>query len=89
MALNDTLRKRSAAHWEVVLEQAGVPASRVRTIREVLAEGQLTSRSLLAEIKVADTPVKIPGIGFKLNGDSLLPQRAPRTVGADNDKWIR
>ena len=89
VALNDTLRKCSAAHWEVVLEQAGVPASRVRTIREVLAEGQLTSRSLLAEIEVAGTPVKIPGIGFKLNGDSLLPQRAPRTVGADNDKWIR
>ena len=72
----------------MILVDVGVPASRVRTIGEVLEEGQPASRGLLREIKVASTSVKIPGIGFKLNGHSLVPQRAPKTVGADNKKWI-
>lgn len=86
--LNESFLKDTAIHWEMILVDVGVPASRVRTIGEVLEEGQPASRELLAEIKVASTSVKIPGIGFKLNGHSLVPQRAPKTVGADNKKWI-
>jgi len=81
---------KPARHWETLLDEAGVPASRVRTINELLAEGQPAARGLLTELKVgdADTPLQLPGIGFRLNGDSLTPQRAPRKVGADNDKWL-
>ena len=86
--LNESFLKDTAIHWEMILEDVGVPASRVRTIGEVLDEGQLASRELLAEIEVANNPVKLPGIGFKLNGHSLVPQRAPKMAGADNKKWI-
>jgi crotonobetainyl-CoA:carnitine CoA-transferase CaiB-like acyl-CoA transferase len=81
---------KPAEHWEILLDEAGVPASRVRTINELLSEGQPAARGLLTELKVgdADTPLQLPGIGFRLNGDSLTPQRAPRKVGADNDKWL-
>jgi crotonobetainyl-CoA:carnitine CoA-transferase CaiB-like acyl-CoA transferase len=81
---------KPARHWETLLDEAGVPASRVRTINELLAEGQPAARGLLTELKVgdADTPLQLPGIGFRLNGDSLTPQRAPRKIGADNDKWL-
>jgi len=81
---------KPAEQWETLLDEAGVPASRARTINELLAEGQPAARGLLTELKVgdADTPLQLPGIGFRLNGDSLTPQRAPRKVGADNDKWL-
>ena len=81
---------RSAAHWETELAALGVPASRVRKISEVLAEGQPAARGLLHELDVGQTStsVQLPGIGFQLNGDSLGPTRAPRPLGADNDKWL-
>jgi crotonobetainyl-CoA:carnitine CoA-transferase CaiB-like acyl-CoA transferase len=81
---------RPAAHWETELAALGVPASRVRKISEVLAEGQPAARGLLHELDVgqASVPVQLPGIGFQLNGDSLKPTRAPRPLGADNGKWL-
>lgn len=94
----DALRERmdevfatdTAAHWEARLVGAGVPVSRVRTLSEVIDEGQPAARGLLHEIEVgADaTPVQVPGIGFRLNGDSLGPRRAPRPVGSDNHTWL-
>jgi len=80
----------TAASWEERLAAKGVPASRVRKLSEVIADGQPAARGLLHEIAVgtAATPVQVPGIGFQLNGDSLGPRRAPRPVGADNKKWL-
>ena len=79
----------SAAHWERLLDQAGIPASRVRKLSETLTEGQPQARGLLQTLPVgeAETPVSLPGIGFKLNGASLLPDRPPRSVGADRPQW--
>lgn len=39
--------KQSAKHWETLLNNAGVPAARVRTLDEALAEPQLQSRDVL------------------------------------------
>ena len=39
--------KQTAAYWEEVLNQAGLPAARVRTLDETLSEPQLQSRSVL------------------------------------------
>lgn len=80
----------TAARWEARLVGFGVPVSRVRTLSEVIDEGQPAARGLLHEIGVGSeaTAVMVPGIGFQLNGDSLGPQRAPRSVGSDNDTWL-
>ena len=88
--IENVFRQRSAAEWEALLDQAGVPASRVRSVGEVLAEGQPESRDLLRELPVGirATSVSLPAIGFRLNGDSLQPQQAPRNSGQDNDKYL-
>ena len=88
--IENVFRHRSAAEWETLLDQAGVPASRVRSVGEVLAEGQPESRDLLRELPVGirATSVSLPAIGFRLNGDSLQPQQAPRNSGQDNDKYL-
>ena len=81
---------RSAAEWEAMLDKAGVPSSRVRTLGEVVAEGQPAARSLLGQLEVGEnaTAVQLPAIGFRLNGDSLKPQTAPKDVGADNERYL-
>ena len=88
--IEKAFRQRSAAEWEALLDQAGVPASRVRSVGEVLAEGQPEARDLLRQLSVGvqDTPVSLPAIGFRLNGDSLQPRLAPRRSGQDNDKYL-
>ena len=88
--LEDVFKTRTAAEWEESLDELGVPASRVRSIGEVLREGQPAARGLLHEVAVGDrgTLVQLPSIGFRLNGDSLAPDRPPREVGQDNDRWL-
>lgn len=80
---------RTAAEWETLFDAEGVPASRVRSIGELIAEGQPSARELLHELPVGEhgTPVQMPAIGFRLNGDSLGPRRPPRRVGEDNARW--
>ena len=41
-----TFLLRTAAEWEALLDSAGVPASRVRTMSELLADGQPQARQL-------------------------------------------
>ncbi|MGE3960532.1 MAG: CaiB/BaiF CoA transferase family protein [Dehalococcoidia bacterium] len=83
-------RTRSAAEWEELLNAAGVPSSRVRSLGELLREGQPAARDLVHELPVGEhgTPVRVPAIGFRLNGDSLPPRRAPHRVGEDNARWL-
>ena len=73
----------------MLLDQVGVPASRVRRLSETVAEGQLQARGLLKTLNVGEekVPVSLPGIGFRLNRASLTPDRPPRAVGADNATW--
>ena len=89
-ALIEVFLTKSAKDWEVKLDEAGVPSSRVRTLNEVISEGQPEARSLLGELKVGDAqiPALLPAIGFRLNGDSLRPERPPRKVGEDNKRYL-
>ena len=82
--------RRNAADWETQFDEAGIPASRVRSLGEVVAEGQPEARQLLKEVPVgaASTVVSLPAIGFRLNGDSLQPTRAPGKSGQDNEKYL-
>ncbi len=82
---------KSAVQWEILLDAAGVPASRVRKLSETLAEGQPQARELLQTLAVGEqqTPVALPSVGFKLNGASPGPINPPRPVGADNAKWLK
>ena len=86
----ETFATAAADEWEQRLDAEGVPASRVRQLSEVIDEGQPAARDLLAPLPVgsAERSVSLPGIGFRLNGDSLLPSRSPGEVGRDNDRWL-
>jgi formyl-CoA transferase len=71
--------------------KVGVPAAKIRTIRDVLEEGQPTARGLLHPVRrVADgPPVQVPSAGFKRNGEVRVPERPPRQVGADTETMLQ
>ena len=78
-----------AAQWEAQLDKVGVPASRVRQLSETLAEGQLQARGMLQSLPVGaeQTEVALPGVGFRMNGQSLVPNSAPCRAGSDTPHW--
>jgi crotonobetainyl-CoA:carnitine CoA-transferase CaiB-like acyl-CoA transferase len=88
--INEAFLSRTAPEWEAALDGAGVPASCVRSIGQVIEEGQPDARGLLTDMTVGsgDTPVRLPGIGFRINGDSMNPRRAPHGPGEDDGKWL-
>lgn len=49
-ALQCLFMERTATEWEAELNQSGVPASRVRTLDEALADNQVQSRSVLQQV---------------------------------------
>lgn len=87
-ALRPIFASESAAHWEAALDALGVPASRVRSMDELIDEGQPAARGLLAEIEVEGTAVQIPTAGFKVNGQVPGPIEPPHGLGADTDRVL-
>ena len=88
--LDQVFLTRTAKEWETLLDVVGVPSSRVRKLGELIGEGQPDARGLLGKVRVGEnqTPVQLPAIGFRLNGDSLKPLNAPKTLGEDTDVYI-
>jgi len=77
--IGQTLAARRAAEWEVLLMEADVPAGRVRTIPEAVAEPHTGAREILHDVD----GTKLFGTAFKLNGAPFAPDEAPRACGAD------
>ena len=75
----------SAAAWEVRLNAAGVPAGRVLTIPEVLAEPQVADRGLLhrfENVPGIDRPLTVLRCGFLVDGAAPAPVSPPPGLGA-------
>ena len=63
-AIQQALMARGAAEWEALLNPMGVPAGRVRTIPECMAEAQVASRGMFhtfaADASGLGRPVTLP-----------------------------
>ena len=78
------LATRSAAEWERVLQQAGVPAARLRTLPECLASAQVRDRHYIHTDP--ETGLATPTLPFRLNGAAAhRPDRPAPRHGADTD----
>lgn len=86
--LRAELKARSAQEWEAILDELGVPASRVRSLDELMAEGQPEAREMLTEIDVAGQTVRLPTSGVKINGQVPGPVNPPPRLGQDNDRLL-
>lgn len=76
---------RSAAEWEIVLNDASVPASRVRRLDETLKEPHMSDRQVTCALPIQEDgpPIHVPSLSFKADGHALHPQTPPAELGAD------
>lgn len=89
-ALTERLAHRSATGWETLLSAAHVPAVKVRTVPEALADEHVVSRGVQQQVTDPTTgkPISVPSLGFKWNGHSIGPKKAPSLLGEDTEQIL-
>lgn len=87
--IQQALMQRSAEEWERVLNEKGVPAGRVRTVPECLADAQVASRGLFHAFAAEETglgrEIKVPLAPFRYAHNGPRAKTPPRPAGADTD----
>jgi crotonobetainyl-CoA:carnitine CoA-transferase CaiB-like acyl-CoA transferase len=74
----------SAAEWEARLNRAGVPAGRVLTVPQALAEPQVAERAMTArfpDVPGVGRPLDVVRGGFLVDGEAPRPSRPPPALG--------
>jgi len=89
--LGEIMLTRTAAEWEEYLQARHVPASRVRSMGEALADPQIASRGLLHRADGApgiEGPFTVPVAAFKFAHDGPRVDRPPPMFGQHNDEVL-
>jgi len=82
--IEEALVAASAAAWEEKLNRAGVPAGRVLTIPQALAEPQVSGRGMTVrfeDVPGAERPVTVVRGGFLVDGTAPVPTLPPPALG--------
>lgn len=82
--LRREMRKKTADEWEKILNDAGVPAARVRKIDETMASAQAASRGVLQTYEGADrkgAPKALPAAAFMYDHGGPAITRPPPRLG--------
>lgn len=83
---------RTAAEWEDLLNEASVPAMRVRTIPEALAEPYLESRNLFHvfdEVPGVKGSVTVPLVPFRMSSSEARADLPPPMLGAHTGEILQ
>jgi crotonobetainyl-CoA:carnitine CoA-transferase CaiB-like acyl-CoA transferase len=67
----ELMMARTAEEWEVIFNQARIPAARVRTVDEALAEQQVQQRQGVQSIRDGEHVLPVAGFSYQSNGPSL------------------
>ena len=80
------LGQKTDDEWEALLQKAGVPCAKLRSLPEALASPQVQQRGFIQKL---DDGSLVPTLPFRLSGQSSYPPSsdAPK-LGADND-WFQ
>ncbi len=90
--LEAALAAGTAQEWEQALNAAGVPAGRVLTVPEALANPQVRDRGMIGDFK--DVPgvgrdVRLLRTGFKVDGQAPRVTSPPPQLGQDTESLLR
>ena len=84
------LAMKTAEAWEPILQSAGVPSARLRSMPEALASPQVQSRGF---VQSTDDGIDVPTLPFRLGGaDAYPPASSAPTIGEHNDEildWLK
>jgi crotonobetainyl-CoA:carnitine CoA-transferase CaiB-like acyl-CoA transferase len=87
--IQEVLAKKTAEEWEPILQCAGVPAARLRSLPEALASEQAKARGY---VQTLDDGVKVPTLPFRLGGaDGYAPKSNAPHLGQHNSEifeWL-
>jgi CoA:oxalate CoA-transferase len=72
-ALEAVLRTRPAAHWLEVLDEAGIPGTRIHTVADAVQHPQVIARNMI----VSAGGMRMAGNPIKLNAFADSPTRTP------------
>jgi CoA:oxalate CoA-transferase len=77
------LAARPAIEWEVLLNEAGVPAGRVLTVPAALALEQVKQRGLIQQLGAgsAEEAISVCVGGYQINGKPRVPSGTPPRLG--------
>jgi crotonobetainyl-CoA:carnitine CoA-transferase CaiB-like acyl-CoA transferase len=90
--LEKALKSRTAEQWELLLNEAGVPAGVVLSVPEMLEHPHIQQRDVLQtfdEVSGVGRPVSVIRGGFKFSGDRAEAAMPPPTLGADTEAILR
>ena len=90
-AVAEKMKEKTADEWEAYLQSRHVPATRVRELREALADPHLQSRRVLHRHE--DTPgvgkaLTVPLAAFKFAHDGPSIERPPARVGEHTEEVL-
>lgn len=91
-ALEAALVTKSAADWEPILNEVGVPAGRVLTVPEALDLPQVRQRGLVqtfGEMPGLDRPLPVTRGGFKVDGQDPRAACPPPALGQHSDAILQ
>ncbi|MCB1971255.1 MAG: CoA transferase [Geminicoccaceae bacterium] len=82
------LGSRTAAQWSTILNEAGVPAGEVLSVRQILDHPQVETRELIRrfdKVPGVDRDISVVRAGFRLASGDPAPATPPPGLGADTD----
>lgn len=85
------LRAKTADEWEAFFQANHVPAARVRSLPDALADPQMKSRAFLhqhSDVPGVKGDFAVPVAAFKLSHGSSQITSPPPTLGADTDSIL-
>src|ERR1044071_4342290 len=88
----DIIKTRTADEWEVYFQARHVPAARVRTMAEALADPHFKERRVFHHFEAAsgvDGPVGVPLAAFKFAHGGPSIEHPPHEMGQDTDSVLR
>lgn len=89
--LEKALATRSAQEWEAVLAAAGVPAARVLTVPEALANEQIAARRFVHDLTFPEHPertLRVLGSPVRVGGEAPGPASPPPLLGEHTDDLL-
>ena len=90
--ITDIIKTKTAAEWEVYFQARHVPAARVRTMAEALADPHFTERRVFHKfdsVPGVDGPCGVPLAAFKFAHGGPSIEHPPHEMGADTESVLR
>lgn len=83
LLIEQALAQASAAEWERRFNRRGIPAGRILTIPQVLAESQIIGREMMTTFPEGDGAQQLTVVrgGFLVDGVAPTPSRRPPRLG--------